>query len=68
MKVFLAVLSVLFCVSVIWNVIRYEQGKTMHHLDGLNPIGVFVAEVLAVVIAIIVLIGVLFPWVTGSLT
>ena len=61
MKWFLAVLSVLFCVSVIWNVIRYEQGKALHHLDELNPIGVFVAEVLAVIIAIIVLIGALFP-------
>lgn len=61
MKWLLAVFSVLFCVSVIWNVIRYEQGKTLNHLDELNPIGVFVAEVLAVIIAIIVLIGALFP-------
>lgn len=67
MKWLLAVFSVLFCVSVIWKVIIYEQGKTLHDLDGLNPIGVFVAEVLAVVIAIIVLIGALFPLV-GSLT
>ena len=65
MKWFLAVISVLFCVSVIWKVIRYEQGKILHHLDELNPIGVFVGEVLAVIIAIIVLIGALFPLVGG---
>lgn len=59
MRIILVVFSFVFGIDLIRIVIDYEQGKELKGLEGreINPHAMFVAEVLAVITAILVPIG-----------